>query len=97
MLQQLLQPHDFMWGWDLTSGNHHLRMRSDQMRLFGFRWDGQLHVYGVLPFGWSGACLTFTRLMAAVWQPLRARSMRLVYMLDDCGGVAGPLLAGGAT
>ena len=43
MLQQLVQPHDFMWGWDLTSGYHHLRMRSDQMRLFGFRWDGRVY------------------------------------------------------
>ena len=92
MLQQLVQPHDLMWGWDLTSGYHHLRMRSDQMRLFGFQWDGQLYVYTVLPFGWSGACLAFTRLMAAVWQPLRAQGMRLVYMLDDCGGVASTLL-----
>ncbi len=55
-------------------------------------WDGQLYMYTVLPFGWSGACLAFTRLMSVVWQPLRARGMRLVYMLDDCGSVASTLL-----
>ena len=92
MFQQLVQPRDFMWGWDLTSGYHHLRMQSDQMRLFGFQWDGQLYVYTVLPFGWSGACLAFARLMSVVSQLLRAHGMRLAYMLDDCGGVASTLL-----
>lgn len=82
-VRPLMRQGDFMVSVDLKSAYWHVPLHSSMRRLLGFRFDGKLYRFEVLPFGLSAAPWVFHSLMAPVITRLRAEGVRVCSYLDD--------------
>ena len=62
------------WGfsWDLQDGYHAVGIRRSDRKYFTINVQGRLIQLAVLPFGWSGSCTVFCRLMETFVVALRS-------------------------
>lgn len=73
----------YMASLDFTSGYHHLLVREDQQKYFGFAFQGRVYTFRALCFGVAPACRIFTEVVRAVHRPLRMAGMSLTALIDD--------------
>lgn len=60
----VLQPDDHMFTVDLEAAYHHVETHPDCYQYLGCEWQGQFHVFSVLPSGLATACWVSSRLCA---------------------------------
>ena len=82
-LAEQIGPGDRMCKADLEAAYHLVRMHPSTRPYMAFRWEGQVYVWLVMPFGWAWAPFLFTKLMAPVMRHLRRAGLRTVIYLDD--------------
>ena len=73
---------------DLKDGFHHIVIRQDFRKYFGFKWHDHYYVWNVLNFGCSIAPHIFTKVLRPVVKYLRECNIRLILYVDDfliCG------------
>ena len=49
-----------------------------------------MYVRPFLPFGIASACREYTQLIAEMYRPLRQHGEKLIFLIDDAMGAAGP-------
>ena len=66
-MEQFLNPHDYMFKFDIKQGYHHIDIHKPHQNFFGFSWEvgGKTcyFVFTVLPFGLTSAPFIFTKVM----------------------------------
>ena len=67
LMEQFLNPHDYMFKFDIKQGYHHIDIHKPHQNFFGFSWEvgGKTcyFVFTVLPFGLTSAPFIFTKVM----------------------------------
>ena len=81
-LLQYLQPGAWMTVQDFTAGYHAIAC-PELAEYLGFEWQGQIYVWGVMPFGWAPACRVFTQLVLAMHRPARTAGICSTIYIDD--------------
>lgn len=82
-LRYLLRPGDWMFSLDLTDAYWHVPIHQAHRKFLTFSVDGRILQCAVLPFGWTGSPLTFTKIMRAFVRHLRSQGIRCLPYLDD--------------
>lgn len=82
-VRALMRRGDFMVSIDLKSAYWHVPLHPAMRKLLGFRFDGQLFRFEVLPFGLSSAPWAFHSLLSPVLARLRSEGVRVCSYLDD--------------
>ena len=82
-LQNVLQPQDYVFTFDLKSGYHHVDMDERYWTYLGFQWENQFYVFTQLPFGLAPACWAFTKVTRELLTLWRSEGMRNTGYLDD--------------
>lgn len=73
----------YMATLDFTSGYHHLLVRAEQQKYFGFALNGKIYVFRALCFGVAPACREFTEVVRTMQRPLRLVGMHMTALIDD--------------
>jgi hypothetical protein len=84
----LLTQEDWCYVTDCTKGYFHLALHPSFQRFVSVAFAGQTYVFTVLPFGLSSAVKAYSSVMQAMYTPMRMRSMRFSFMIDDRLGLA---------
>ena len=86
-LSQVLEEGQWFFTWDLKSGYHHVDICLEHQMYLGFSWpfSGMLRyiTFTVLPFGLSGACFCFTKLLRPLVSRWRSMGHNSFIYLDD--------------
>lgn len=85
MFARNVEADDLLFNVDHTAGYHHVPLTERSWKYFGFRWEEQLYVWRVLPFGWAPACYIYNTLSSVLAAHLRRQALRLLYYIDDFG------------
>ena len=73
----------WMVTFDLAQGYHHLEMHSEAAKFLGFRFQGRMYRYMVLPFGLKTAPAIFTKVVREMVKALRKMGVHLISYIDD--------------
>jgi len=68
---------------DLSEAFLHIRVRPEDQRLLGFKWQGEFYKYTYMPWGLSTAPAHFQEATGAVAAYLRSQGLRVIVYLDD--------------
>ena len=82
-LQSVLKPGMWMTKLDLKSGYHHIPLRPEQRRFFGFEFEGVVYTWRQLFFGLAPAPYIFTMIMREICKKWRFLGMILLHYMDD--------------
>ena len=82
-LQNVVKSGDWMVKLDLSAGYHHIPLRPDQTKFFGFKFEGKTYSWQQLFFGLSPAPYFFTMILRDVAKRWRFHGIVLVHYLDD--------------
>lgn len=83
---RMLANKSWAWTLDVKAGYHHVLLHPQEWTYVGIHFEGQFYVHAALPFGLSQAPERFTRIMAAVREPLVATGAAITGMVDDSLG-----------
>ena len=83
LLQDLLQPQDWMIKMDLKDAYLQIPIHPDHQHLLTFQWEEKTYMFQCLPFGLSAAPRVFTKLLKPLVGFLRQIGCRLIIYLDD--------------
>ena len=83
LLQDLLQPQDWMIKMDLKDAYLQIPIHPDHQHLLTFQWEEKTYMFQCLPFGLSAAPRVFTKLLKPLVGFLRQIDCRLIIYLDD--------------
>ena len=78
-----LQQGHFFVLTDAKSGYHHVFMHESTWPYLAIKFEGQISVFTVLPFGMAEACGVYTTVMGEVYRPLRQVHQSLSFLIDD--------------
>ena len=78
-----LQQGQFFALTDAKSGYHHVPMHASTWPYLAVKFEGQVSVFTVLPFGMAEACGVYTTVMGEVYRPLRQVQQSLSFLIDD--------------
>ena len=73
----------YMATLDFTSGYHHLLVREEQQKYFGFAFQGKVYAFRALCFGIAPACRQFTEVVRVMQRPFRLAGISMTALLDD--------------
>ena len=79
----LLRPGDFMTKIDISDAFSHVPIAESCRDFFRLEWKGRHWRFKAMPFGYSDAPRTFTKLMKTPIAVLRGKGVRLVIYVDD--------------
>ena len=82
-VKQLLRPGDFMATVDLKDAYFSIPIDTRDRKYLRFLWDNVLYEFTCLPFGYSLAPRTFTKILKPAQALLRLNGVRVVCYLDD--------------
>ena len=87
-LSQFLGEANFLFGFDLKAGYHHVDMVPNQWQLLGFAYPDhtgktRYFVFKVLPFGLSSAGFVFTKILRVLINLWRSKGIPIVAFFDD--------------
>ena len=89
-LSLVLDEGHWFFTWDLKSGYHHVDICLNHQKYLGFAWPFsdvvRYFTFAVLPFGPSGACFCFTKLMRPLVRRWRSMGHTSFIYLDDSFG-----------
>ena len=92
LMEQFLNPHEYMFKFDIKQGYHHIDIHKPHQKFLGFSWEvgGKTcyFVFTVLPFGLTSAPFIFTKVMRCLVKHWRINAIRIACFLDDGLGVA---------
>ena len=83
MLPNVVRKNDCYASMDLKDGFHHIKIKNEFRKYFGFQWRNQFFVWNVLSFGCSISPYFFTKILRPVVQYLRDCGIRLILYVDD--------------
>lgn len=81
--RQLIHRDDFMASIDLKDAYFSIPIHYDDRKYLRFLWQNRLYEFVCLPFGYSLAPRTFTKILKPVYALLRAQGIRTTYYIDD--------------
>ena len=87
-MMHYVQPEDYLLATDDKSGYWQLAMHPDSYRYLAFEWQEEIFYWPHMPFGIAPACRLYTAMKLEVFRPLRQRSARLTFLIDDVACVA---------
>ena len=79
----MFKPNDWLFSFDLSSAYHHVGLKPEEWKYFGFRWRGVEYVFIALPFGLSTAPFAFTKLMRQLVNKWTREGRRVMQYIDD--------------
>jgi hypothetical protein len=82
-LRHMVRPGDHLVKIDIKDAYLHIPLHPADQQLLAFQWRNINWKFRAMPFGLSSAPRIWTKMMAAVMAPLRARGIRLTYYIDD--------------
>lgn len=92
IMEQFLNPNEFMFKFDIKQGYHHIDIFEPHQKFLGFSWviDGKIRyfVFTVLPFGLTSAPFIFTKIMRCLIKYWRTNGIKIACFLDDGLGVS---------
>ena len=92
VMEQFLNPNDFMFKFDIKQGYHHINIFEPHQKFLGFSWEieGKIlyFVFTVLPFGLTSAPFIFTKTMRCLVKYWRLNGIKIACFLDDGLGVS---------
>ena len=83
LMEQFLNPHEYMFMFDIKQGYHHIDIHKSHQNFLGFSWEvggGKTcyFVFTVLPFGLTSAPFTFTKVMRCLVKNWRINAISLL-------------------
>ena len=88
MLPNVIKNNDYYGSIDLKDGFHHIPIKRECRKYFGFQWRNRYYQWNVLNFGCAISPYFFTKLLRPVVKYLRECNVRLILYVDDfliCG------------
>ena len=82
-IRHLLSPGDYMASVDLKDAYFSVPIDVRDRHFLRFTWKGTLYEFTCLPFGYSLAPRTFTKILKPVYASLRFRNIRVIFYIDD--------------
>ena len=87
-LPNVIKNNDLYASIDLKDGFHHVPIKQEVRKYFGFKWRGYYYQWNVLNFGCSIAPYFFTKILRPVVKYFRDSDIRCILYVDDfllCG------------
>ena len=92
LMEQFLNPHEYMFKFDIKQGFHHIDIYKTHKKFPGFSWEvgGETcyFIFTVLPFGLTSVPFIFTKVVRCLVKHWRTNLIRIACFLDDGLGVA---------
>lgn len=82
-LVPLSQPGDWAMTTDDKHGYWHVPLHPSMWPYLAFKLEGVVYCFTHLPFGVAPACYVYTRIKEVIFAPLRARGLRILFLIDD--------------
>lgn len=82
-VKQLLRSGDFMATVDLQDAYSSIPIHISDRKYLRFLWRNTLYEFTCLPFGYSLAPRTFTKILKPAQAALRCKGIRVVFYIDD--------------
>ena len=91
LVEQFLNPHEYMFKFDIKQGYHHVDIHKPHQKFLGFSCEvgGKTFyfVFTVLPFGLTSSPFIFTKVTRCLVEHWRINAIRIACFLDDGLGV----------
>ena len=82
-LPEVVQNYDYFATVDLKDGFHHVSIKNEYRKFFGFKWKGLYYQWNVLNFGCTISPYFFTKILRPVVQYFRECGVRCLLYVDD--------------
>ena len=86
LMEQFLNPHDYMFKFDIKQGYHHIDIHKTHQKFLGLSWEvGRktcYFVFTVLPFGLTSAWFIFTKVMTCLVKHWRINAIGIACFFD---------------
>jgi len=83
LVQDLVQPGDFMATLDLKDAYFSIPIFPNDRKFLRFIWEGEVYQFTCLPFGYSLAPRVFTKVVKPVMASLHSQGVRTIIFIDD--------------
>ena len=80
---ELINSNDYLASVDLSDAYFSIPIHESYRKFLRFIWTEQLFEFVCLPFGYSLAPRTFTKVLKPLYSLLRSNGMKVCYYLDD--------------
>lgn len=81
--RELINSNDYLASVDLSDAYFSIPIHESYRKFLRFIWNEQLYEFVCLPFGYSLAPRTFTKVLKPLYSLLRSNGMKVCYYIDD--------------
>ena len=81
--RELINSNDYLGSVDLSDAYFCIPIHKSYRKFLRFIWKEQLYEFVCLPFGYSLAPRTFTKVLKPLYSLLRSNGMKVCYYIDD--------------